>query len=83
MISSLNRYLIILDLLKKATKTNLWSFHRYNSIQLPGRVIEKRNGDSSSGSGNPRPFGLRIDVEDVRFARKDGLFPVDETKIKY
>ena len=53
----------------------LGPLHGDDSVEASGRVVEEGDVDGGGGGGDPGPLGLGIDVEYVRLARKNWLFP--------
>lgn len=51
-------------------------------VEVSRRIVEEANGNRLGAGRDPGALRLRINVEDVRKARKNRLFPVSK-KIKY
>ena len=51
----------------------LRSFHRDDSVEGPGRVVEEGHVDRGGGGRQPGALRLRVDVEDVGFASENRL----------
>jgi hypothetical protein len=55
----------------------LGSLDRDDSVESPGGVVKEGDVDGGGGRCQPGPLGLRVDVENVRFASENRLLPAN------